>query len=167
MPTAWLARCLHPLLLAASLLLSACATQLAPAYEPAVVSGLERNSVATLTLLASLAGGTQAANFSQREAAYAQRIGELDALALQAGARPEPSGPLQAKLKDWLQAKGMSEPDARPPSVHALQRVSATLAKLRDTDRKQGLSAVEVQAFRGQLLIYLDQALSYEYFLAR
>lgn len=167
MPTAWLARCLHPLLLAASLLLSACATQLAPAYEPAVVSGLERNSIATLTLLASLAGGTQAANFSQREAAYAQRIGELDALALQAGARPEPSGPLQAKLKDWLQAKGMSEPDARLPSVHALQRVSATLAKLRDTDRKQGLSAVEVQAFRGQVLIYLDQALSYEYFLAR
>ena len=38
---------------------------------------------------------------------------------------------------------------------------------MRDTDRKQGLTAFEVGAFKGQATIYFDQAITYENFLQR
>jgi hypothetical protein len=38
---------------------------------------------------------------------------------------------------------------------------------MRDVDKKQGVTAFEVAAFKGQVVIYLDQALTYENFLER
>jgi hypothetical protein len=46
-------------------------------------------------------------------------------------------------------------------------KISETLVKMRDTDKNQGVTATEVQVFKNQVAIYLDQALTYESFLER
>ncbi len=42
-----------------------------------------------------------------------------------------------------------------------------TMEKMRDTDKSQGITRTEVAAFKGQIEISLDQALTYEKALER
>ncbi len=139
-------------LLALLLTLAACAVRLAPLYDQALVQGITAANADTLELLASASGGTQKTRFDEREPRYYNLIGRLDALAIQAGTRPPPKA---------------SAADAAVPSQTALQAIADSLRKMSDTDREQGLTEVEVQAFRGQILIYMDQALTYEAALER
>jgi hypothetical protein len=48
-----------------------------------------------------------------------------------------------------------------------MEEISKTMTKMRDTDKKQGVTEFEVRAFKGQVVIYLDQAITYETFLER
>ena len=155
---AWIPR-LGALLVAASLV--GCAAHLVPVYDQAVVQGLNDTATGTMTLLAETSNGTDAATFPAREEKYNALIGQLDALAILANARSVPS--------DTTKGEGgaAAESEAAPPSVHAIRQLSGTLSKMRDTDRKQGLTAVEVQAFRNQVTIYFDQAITYENALER
>jgi hypothetical protein len=150
--------------------LSGCATQLAPAYDKAVVDGLNAANTDTMTLFASASGGTQAATFNAREAHYNGTIGKLDALAVQAASRPVPKNKVTDavnQLLDKRKISTVSDDDATPPSVAAIQKVSATLGKMRDTDHQQGLTALEVQGFKNIAVISFDQAITYENFLNR
>ncbi|QDQ28860.1 hypothetical protein FNU76_22300 [Chitinimonas arctica] len=150
------------------LFLSACATQLAPPYDRSLVEGLTTANVEVMTLFASVSGGTRVEGFANREAKYNEVVGKFDALVLQAGARPMPRNKVTAEINKLLQSKGtppISDEDL--PSTTALKKVSEAVAKMRDTDRKQGVTAMEVQAFKGMASIYLDQALTYENFLQR
>ncbi|HSC80729.1 MAG TPA: hypothetical protein VLC08_10265 [Chitinolyticbacter sp.] len=156
--------------LALWLLLSGCATQLAPAYDRAVVDGLNATAVETMTLLASVSAGTTAASFPVREERYNQLIGRLEALALLAGARPVPKNKVTDAINAKLAERGsppLDDDGSTPPSVHAIKKIAETVTKLRDTDRKQGVTAFEAMAFKGQIAIYLDQAITYENFLQR
>ena len=76
--------------LAASLSLPGCTTQLAPDYDKTIVDGLTTANEQTLTLFASITSGVSRASFSAREPNYDLIIGKFDALRVQAMARPTP-----------------------------------------------------------------------------
>ena len=154
----------------ALLFLAGCTTQLAPSYDKAVVDGLNTTNTETMTLLASMSGGTKAADYSSRAPQYTVLIGKLDALAILAASRPIPKNKISDAVNKVLEKRGtapVTEDDATPPSAHAIQKISETIAKMRDTDKKQGVTATEVMAFKGQVTIYFDQAITYENFLQR
>lgn len=144
-----------------------CATQLAPFYDKALVDGLTSVNVDTMGLLASAAGGTTKDTFDKREAQYNRVIGSLDALALQAAARPVPSNNVPEAVKKIVGARNTSGPSQVVSSTTALEEIAKTITKMRDTDKKLGVTGLEVQAFKGQTLIYMDQALTYEAALER
>lgn len=159
----------HPLILIALVfLLTGCATTLAPQYDKAVVDGLTTTNTEAMEFFASVSGGTQKDTFDERKERYANLIGRFDALEIQAKARPVPKNKITDKINDLLSKGGVSIPDdSEIPSATAMGAISATLVKMRDTDQKQGLTATEVWAFKSQVSIYLDQALTYESFLER
>lgn len=149
--------------------LSACSTNLAPNYNKVVVDGLISHSESLMTLFATIAGGTQAKTFPQRAPSYARLIGQLDALTIHAKARPIPNKKVLSSVNQYLQKRDQQPLMAMSdiPSVSALEKINQALVKMRDTDKKQGLSAFEVAAFKGIVVIHLDQALTYENFLQR
>lgn len=152
------------------LLLAGCAIQLAPNYDKAVADGLNAASTETMVLMASASAGTHPTNFSGRENAYNGLIGRLDALALLAAARPMPKNKVTEtinKLFDKRHRQPLSDDDSVPPSAHAIEKIASTVTKMRDTDRKQGLTEADVRLFKGQVTIFFDQAMTYENFLQR
>jgi len=152
------------------LCLSGCATQLAPPYDKLVVDGLNAANTETMTLFAVVSGGTRVGDYGARADKYATLVGKLDSLAISAGARPIPTNKVSETINQFLQNRGappIVEDAATPPSAHAIKKISETVAKMRDTDKKQGVTAIEVQAFKGQASIYFDQAITYENFLKR
>jgi len=158
------------LTIAVVLWLAGCATQLAPPYDKTVVDGLNAANADTMTLLASAAKGTDKGTFSAREGTYNALIGRLEALAISAGARPMPKNRVTDAINKALEKRGgqpLDDDDATPPSAHAIRQIANTLAKMRDTDRKQGVTEMEALAFKGQAAIYFDQAITYENFLQR
>ncbi len=156
------------LLISWMLCLAACTTQLAPPYDKAIADGLVSVNQQAMTLFASVSSGTGSDSYVQRDNAYNTLIGALDALALQAKSRPIPKTSVNEKVKSFLSKRGVSLPETGDaPSAAALEQISITFSKMRDTDKKQGVTAFEVAAFKGQVVIYLDQALTYENFLAR
>lgn len=159
----------HPLILVALVFLSTgCATTLAPQYDKAVVEGMTTTSTEVMEFFASVSSGTQKDTFDERKQRYANLIGRFDALEIQAKARPVPKNKITDKINDLLSKRGVSIPeDSEIPSATAMGKISATLVEMRNIDQKQGLTATEVQAFKSQVTIYLDQALTYESFLER
>lgn len=150
------------------LLLCACATTLAPTYDKAIADGLVTVNERTMQLFAATSSGTTAASFTSREKTYNEIIGSLDALANQARARPIPKNLVTKKVNEYLSARGVDALEGNDaPSAAALESISKTITKMRDTDKKQGVTPTEVIAFKGQTIIYFDQALTYESFLAR
>jgi len=158
------------LLVAALLSIAGCATQLAPPYDKNVAEGLTAANTEAMTLMAAASQGTDKSTFSSREEKYNALIGKLDALALSAGARPMPKNKVTDAINKLLEKRGgkaIDDDDGTPPSAHSIKRIAETLTKMRDTDKKQGVTAFEAQAFKGQLVIYFDQAITYENFLQR
>ncbi|MEN0035639.1 MAG: hypothetical protein AAGC78_01170 [Cellvibrio sp.] len=156
------------ILIPLTLLLSACAARLAPSYDKAIADGLVASSQQLMTHFAATSAGTTASSFAQRDATYSSLIGNLDALALQAKSRPSPKVSVSDKVNKYLAERGINLSDTgEVPSAAALEQISITLTKMRDVDKKQGVTAFEVAAFKGQVVIYLDQALTYENFLER
>ncbi|MFZ6658039.1 hypothetical protein [Undibacterium sp. TJN19] len=150
--------------------LAGCAIQLAPAYDKTVVDGLAAVNTDTMILLAAMSNGSDKTSFSSRADNYNSLIGRLDALSLQAGARPMPKNKVTDTINQLLDKRGspaLAADDSTPPSAYAIKKVSETLGKMRDVDRQQGVTAYEALAFKGQVVIYLDQAITYENFLQR
>lgn len=150
--------------------LLACSMPLVPPYDRAVSEALNAANTETMTLFASINPSVQKYDFATRSERYAQVIGKLDALALSANARPVPKNPTVDKLNaalDKLIPASANADDVRIPSVFAIRKISEAITKMRDTDMKQGLTAYEVIAFKQEVSIYFDQALTYENFLQR
>lgn len=156
---------------AVALLMVGCATQLAPPYDKAVAEGLNNTSPEVMTLLASMSNGTDKSTFSTREETYNKLIGKLDALVILAGARPMPKNKVTDTINRLLGKRSsdsfLEDDESTPPSAHAIKKIAETLAKARDTDRKQDLTAYEALGLKGQVVIYFDQAITYENFLQR
>ena len=158
------------LVASAMLMLSGCATQLGPRYDKTVADGLMGANTEVMTLLASTSQGTSSATYERREDKYNSAIGKLDALAVQAAARPMPSNTVLTLVDQALEKRGiatLADDDNEAPSVHPIRKIAESLTKMRDTDKKQGITSFESQAFKGQIVIYLDQAVTYENFLQR
>ena len=149
-------------------LITACATTLAPSYDKAIVDGLVSTNKKLMRYFASTSSGTTKETFEKREKTYNELIGRLDALVIQAKARPIPKNNITDKVNEALQERGVAVLEGDDaPSATALEKISETMTKMRDTDKKQGVTAFEVTAFRGQVVIYLDQAITYESYLER
>ena len=148
-------------------MLAACTTTLAPEYDDRIVERLFAVSERLMAQLAALAEGTEAETFGSREGHYNGLIGAIDALALQVRARPTPDNAAVERVSEALRERGIDLVDDDVPTAVALDRISDTLARMRETDRGQGITAMEAAAFRSQIVIYLDQALTYETHLRR
>ena len=144
-----------------------CKTQLAPEYDKAIVAGLTDATQNTMYFLATLEEGTTANTFSERLKYYNQLIGAFDALAIQAKARPVPDNVATKKINELLQAKGSDPLSSEYPSAFAFGKISETFKKMKETDQKNGIKPFALLAFKGQILIFLDQAITYESFLKR
>jgi hypothetical protein len=149
-------------------LLSACAVKLAPDYDKSVVDGLGAVNEQMMTFFASVSGGTQAETFDQRQDTYNTVIGKLEAIKIQADARPEPrsflsqvygGGETPASADDVEQLKA--------PTGASITEMVEGMTTMRDTDRSQGLTPIEVTAFKQSIMISMDQALTYEKALER
>jgi hypothetical protein len=149
-------------------LLSACAVKLAPDYDKIIVNGLSSLNEEMMIFFASVSGGTQARTFGEREQSYNAIIGKLDALKIQAEARPVPRPYVFQILGVGQNAKNPDEvEELEAPTGDIIAVMSETMTKMRDTDKKQGVRALEVQAFKGNIAISMDQALTYEKALER
>lgn len=150
------------------LLASACVTQLAPDYDQALVDRLNATNEALMEFFASTSQGVKPSAFGDRKASYDNLIGRVDALVIQARSRPIPENSVTEKVNAALEKRGVQIlDDGDTPSATALQRISETMVKMRDTDQKQGVTALEVTAFKGVVSIYMDQAMTYENYLER
>lgn len=151
---------------------TSCAVSLAPKFDQHIVDNLTGTSTEVFQLLAEVSAGTTKADYDKRESKYNQVIGKLEALVLQINARPVPNNKtvnkIIAKANDRLKKRGAStliSAGETAPSATALKNVAANIAKMKDTDKKQGVTAFEVQAFKGNIELFFDQALTYERFL--
>lgn len=155
------------LLLALSL--GGCAIRLVPSYDPALVEGLDRLNMRTLSLFGALDGGASATEFSRYEDEYAELIGGFEALAMRAAARPVPqlAGQL-AQLPGVAALCGGSDAVACVnSSPAALQEVVATLRQMRDVHRRRGLPEDLRHGFKAAYRISIEQALTVEMALKR
>jgi len=144
-----------------------CKTLLAPEYDKAIVDKVTTSSEKTMSFLATVSGGTSNSDFDKREQTYNELIGSYDALKLQAKARPIPNNVALKKINSILNIKGNPAVSGDYPSAVAFEEISKTLIKMRDTDKTNGIKPIAVQAFKGQIEIFLDQAITYESFLKR
>lgn len=149
------------------LLITSCKTVLAPAYDKAIVDGVIATSQKTMTFLAGISAGTSKATFDVRENTYNELIGAFDALKLQARARPVPKKVAADKINKLLESRGSNAVTDKYPSAFAFEKISETLVKMKETDRENGIKPLAMQAFKGMIEIYLDQAITYESFLKR
>lgn len=147
-----------------------CTTQLAPPYDKAVTEILNLANTEAMTLLVATAHGTDKSTFSVREERYNALIGRLEALVLLAGARPMPKNKVTEVINKLVEKRGgkpIDDDDSIPPSAHSIRKIAETITVMRNTDKKQGVSALEVNSFKGIIVIYFDQAITYENFLQR
>lgn len=147
-----------------------CATQLAPPYDKNVADGLVTASSDAMSLLSEASTGTKPEDYHKREGKYSDVIGKFETLAILAASRPMPKNNFIEKVNESLQQRGvitLADDSDMPPSVHAIKKVSEAFELMRNTDRVQGITATEAKAFKGQVAVYLDQAITYENFLNR
>ncbi|MEO6638743.1 MAG: hypothetical protein ABIN25_10715 [Ginsengibacter sp.] len=153
-------------------LFASCTVSLAPKFDQGIVDNLSSSSAQVFQLLAEVSSGTLPADYPLRATKYNSLIGTIESLKLQVNARPVPNNKIVDKIVTKTNArltqKGattlISASDLAP-SATALGEIIANLTKMKETDQKQGLRPLEVQAFKGNIVLYLDQALTYEKFL--
>ena len=144
-----------------------CKATLAPAYDQAIVEKVTHNSELAMRFFAVVDSGTNRESFSLREPIYNDLIGAFESLELQAKARPVPENIALEKINELLQAKGSDAVSGEYPSAFAFGKIAETFHKMKETDREKGLKPLALQAFKGQVEIFLDQAITYESFLKR
>lgn len=82
--------------------LTACSINLAPAHDPSLVQGLSDANNDAMILFADVSTGVDEATFGERRETYNSIIGRIDALRLQASARPLPSPAVSRTLRERL-----------------------------------------------------------------
>jgi len=153
------------------LLATSCAVSLAPRFDQGIIDNLSTTSTEVFQLLSEVSEGTTNADFNKRDEEYNQVIGKLEALALQINARPVPDNKtvdkIISKANSSLQKKGTTliSADQTAPSATALKNVTANVVKMKQTDKLQGITATEALAFKNNIQLFFDQALTYERFL--
>ena len=168
-----LGKSLRPVLSAVLLVLvTACATQLAPNYDQAIADGLVSANKDVQTLFAGIGDGVGKETYPSRADSYTHIIGELNALEIQAKSRPIPGSDILTAANKVLSANGIGQLTSDPqftnyPSARSIQDASNTIATMRTADQKAGLHGNEIKAFQNQTSVFLMQAITYENFLKR
>ena len=144
-----------------------CTTSLAPKFDELIFQDLSSSSEEVLSFFASVENGVEANSFKDREANYNQLIGKFEALELKTRARPIPANSVLEKVNKAIEIRSGTAITGDYPSAYAMGEVAKTLKMMKKTDAQEGLKVIVIQAFKNQVLIYLDQALTYENFLNR
>ncbi len=148
-------------------LFTGCEATLAPAYDQAIVTKVTASSDLAMRFFAEVDGGTESESFAAREPVYNILIGAFESLKLQAKARPVPKNVALDKINEMLAAKGSNAITGDYPSAFAFEKIAETFKKMKETDKQNGIRPLALQAFKGQVEIFLDQAITYESFLKR
>lgn len=148
---------------------SGCAIRLAPAFDRTIVDGLTKVNQDTMTLFASVSSGTSASTYGQRKKTYDDLIGSIDALRVQAIARPAPRSVGAQILGIGPKLDSTSQPIARldAPTPKILAAMIESLTAMQEADKDYGLRPRDVATFKGEFVISMDQALTYEKALER
>lgn len=149
------------------LLLIGCKTALAPQYDAIIIENLDTSTTETLAFIASISNGTDSDTFMERADTYNTLIGAFETLELQARARPLPKNKAIEKINAILNTRDKPSLSSEYPSAFAFKRIAENIKKMKDTDSSSGLKPLVVTVFKGEILIFLDQALTYECFLKR
>jgi len=157
------------LVLVCALSLSSCKTLLAPEYDKAIVETITTSSEKTMGFISEISEGTCNTDYSKREKKYNELIGAYDALKIKAKARPLPNNVATKKINELLGKKGSPTISGDYPSAFAFEKISETLQKMKETDKDttKCIKPGALKAFKGQIEIFLDQAITYESFLKR
>jgi hypothetical protein len=150
-----------------------CIVSLVPKFDQTIVDNLSTSSIEVFQLFAEVSAGTSKSDYNLRDEKYNSIIGKCEALELQIKARPFPKNKsvdkIAAKVNDRLKATGETafiSANDTAPSATALHQIIANLVKMKNTDKSQGLTKIEVDTFKGFITLYIDQALTYEKFLS-
>ncbi|HSN67403.1 MAG TPA: hypothetical protein VLS94_12235 [Fusibacter sp.] len=155
--------------------LTACAVKLAPEYDKAIVTGVTSVNQKMMELFAATASGVEAATYEKREGQYNAIIGILDALAIQTEVRPAPADSTAKSIVDKIFSRKANDNDNasssecknKAPTICALKRMSEGIVKMRDIDKKQGVTANESAIYKKMVVLDMDIALTYESLLER
>ncbi len=153
-------------LLSVALLLG-CQATLAPAYDQAIFEGVTKNSELAMQFFAEVEGGTESDFFFVREPTYNKLIGAFESLKIQARSRPIPNNKAVERINKMLRAKGSEVSQEAYPSAFAFERIAETFRKMKEFDSEDEMNPEVIETLKGQVEIYLDQAITYESFLKR
>jgi hypothetical protein len=150
--------------------LAACTIQLAPAYDQALVEGLDQANTETLTLFVSLEDGSPSSKFGDYEQRYASVIGRFEALVQRARMRQIP--PLATRLSRLGPIQSICTSANDPTacvntSPAALDEVLVQIRGMRTRHRSSGLAPDLVVNFRNAYNTAIAQALTVENALKR
>lgn len=144
-----------------------CQASLAPTYDQAIFTRVTENGELAMRFFAEVEAGTDSESFYMRQPIYNQLIGAFESLKLQARARPVPNNVSLSKINELLQSRGSNTITDEYPSAFAFGEIANTFRKMKQIDSQSGIKPMAIQAFQGQVEIYLDQAITYESFLKR
>lgn len=155
------------LLVFSLLLLASCKTYLAPNYDQVIIDKSTEATTQTFQFFAAIVDGTNQESFATRENNYNTIIGQFETLKLLAKARPIPTNKTTERINKLLDQKNSPTTSNNYPSAFAFKRIVENLVKMKATDKKSGLNPTVIQAFKGEIEIFIDQAITYESFLKR
>ncbi len=152
--------------------LAGCVTQLAPQYDQAIADGLTSTNLQIQTLFVQIGSSCTKATYPSRVELYNKIVAELNALEIQARARPAPPQDVLKKVDDALEKNGSPGMTVDPkfssyPSARSIHDASDTMQHMSAEDGKAGLRGAELKAFENQVTVYMTQAITYEAFLKR
>jgi hypothetical protein len=143
--------------------LAGCAVKLAPDFDRLLLDGLTKANKDTLVFFSSISGGTKPAGYKARAPTYDTLIGTFEALRAQANARPAPNPGVLRNI-----GIGSSVDLSKiVPTPKALERIIATLNRMKATDQERAMTPGAVKLFKDAYAIAIEQALVYERALER
>ncbi|WP_444923023.1 hypothetical protein ACJJH9_12930 [Microbulbifer sp. DLAB2-AF] len=150
-----------------ALAISSC-SQLAPRYDAELYSDLTEVNAELMQFFSSVSHGTDKDSYAKRDQNYHALIGRIDALAMQSNTRPMPNKDTLKKINNYFSSTGADIVfNEQPPSVNSLKKISSSLNRMRKEDEDKGLRSTIVALFKNEVVISMDQALTYESFLNR
>lgn len=147
---------------------ASCTVKLSPDYDKDLSTSLSSINTEMMVFFASIDEGTHSTNFGDRKQTYSKIKGKLEALVIDLKSRPTPSINNMEAINAILKANNipiLPNDMNSPPSVESILSVSKTIKQMESTDKSQGLTSFEIQAFKNQINIYISQAITYENFL--
>lgn len=144
-----------------------CQATLAPAYDQAIVDGVTENTELALRFFASVEGGTVTEEYKLRENTYNVLIGSFESLKIQSRARPMPDNEAVNRINEMLRDTGREAIHENYPSAFAFGRIAETFRKMKEFDSEGPMNVEVIESLKGQVEIYLEQAITYESFLKR
>lgn len=144
-----------------------CQVTLAPAYDQAIFEGATENSELAMQFFAEVDSGTDSDSFFLRQSTYNKLIGAFESLKIQARSRPIPDNKAVARINKMILAKGDEVLQDPYPSAFAFERIAETFRKMKEFDKEDAMNPEVIATLKGQVVIYLDQAITYESFLKR